>query len=459
MTRKILVLDTSALVKNPNILISYPDAHFYISLVTLSELDHLKSKKDKEVSYSARVAIRIIDKLITGSNKETLLSGIPIPTPINKHFATLHLSQIDLHPSFKHSTTDITSLDTNDNRIISVALTLKEQFHQDDVSVVSDDINFRAIATLLGVNAINSSLDDSDVKDDDLLHSGVIHFENNIFSNLENENDFHIEGEQYRFNKDLFGDDVKRNMYWYDDEMNFGIIKSVDNKYVYTKFLPDVRINAWGVTPKNPKQRIVLEQLMNPNLDLNIILGPAGSGKNFLAVASALHQVLELKRYSKIVITRSRDFVDSDPGYLPGDMLEKTLPLLGGFTDALEQMSKNDTNKNTKATVEYLIESANIEVLSLSYIRGRSFKDTIVIVDEAQNMSRKQHKAALSRSSENCKTILLGNLAQCDNEKITAHSSAFADVATIYRDYPNGSVTLLDKVERGPLAEFTEKYL
>ena len=135
--------------------------------------------------------------------------------------------------------------------------------------------------------------------------------------------------------------------------------------------------------PKNQRQAVALSQLTDPYYDLNIILGPAGSGKTFLAVALALHQVLELKKYKKIVVVRSRDFMDDDPGFLPGDLTEKSMPLLAGITDALISMHSDDNQEgNVYATVEHVIEKANIEFTSMAYFRGRSIDDAVLIIDE-----------------------------------------------------------------------------
>jgi PhoH-like ATPase len=248
-------------------------------------------------------------------------------------------------------------------------------------------------------------------------------------------------------------------MYWYDSVGHIGLVTEVSDGDVYTKLLPRQQEKIWGILPKNPRQSVALSQLTDPFYDLNIILGPAGSGKTFLAIAAGLHQVLESKQYKKIVVVRSRDFMDDEPGFLPGDLTEKSLPLLAGVTDALISMHSvdGDDEKSTHATVAHIIERANIEFTSMAYFRGRSIDDAVLIIDEAQNMTRAQMKGMLSRGGKNCRTIVLGNLAQIDDRFVTPASSGASAAVNIYRNYEKGSVLIFDEVERSSLAEFTEK--
>lgn len=151
--------------------------------------------------------------------------------------------------------------------------------------------------------------------------------------------------------------------------------------------------------------------------------------------------------------------MDDEPGYLPGDLKEKSLPLLAGITDALVSMHSNtEDDRQTSATVEHIVERANIEFTSMAYFRGRSLDDAVLIIDEAQNMTRAQMKGMLSRGGRNCRTIVLGNLAQIDDRFVTPASSGVSAAVNIYRHYERGSVLIFDEVERSSLAQFTEQY-
>ena len=448
------VLDTSALVHDPKSLLAYQD-DIYICLTVLEELDNLKERLDKSVSQDARAVIRMLEDIIDGHSSEDMENGIALPSTETAKRGKLFIgidTQLDFAKELKHGIGS-----DADNRIINYALHLQKEL-KINVTIVSRDINMRLKARTIGVDA-EDVLVDHQISDIDLLYTGVQAFSGDLFDRCEDEKDFAMSGKLYRFNREIFNDEAQINMYWYDEVGHRGKISDVTDDHVFTTLLQRKAEKIWGILPKNPRQAVALDQLVEPKFDLNIILGPAGSGKTFLAVAAGLHQVIETKQYKKIVVVRSRDFMDDDPGFLPGDLKEKSLPLLAGITDALISMhaSDDEDEKSTRATVEHIIDRANIEFTSMAYFRGRSIDDAVLIIDEAQNMTRAQMKGMLSRSGRNCRTIVLGNLAQIDDRFVTPTSSGASAAVNIYRDYEKGSVLIFDEVERSSLAEFTEK--
>ncbi|MGQ8365901.1 PhoH family protein [Glaciecola sp. 1036] len=449
------ILDTSALVHDPKSLLSYKD-DVYICLTVLEELDNLKERRDKSVSADARVIIRMLEDIINGHSAEQMEKGIPLPSNETSKRGKLFIgvdTNLDIQSELKHGIGS-----DADNRIINYALHMRKVLGQ-EVTLVSRDINMRLKARTIGVDA-EDVLVDHQISDIDLLYTGVQAFDGDLFDRLKSDDSFKLSGEVYQLDRNLFNEEVQYNMYWYDGVGHIGLVTEVTNEHVFTKLLPRKQDTVWGISPKNSRQAIALSQLVDPHFDLNIILGPAGSGKTFLAVAAALHQVLELKQYKKIVVVRSRDFMDEDPGFLPGDLKEKSMPLLAGITDALISMhSVDDHDANIYATVEHIIERANIEFTSMAYFRGRSIDDAVLIIDEAQNMTRAQMKGMLSRGGKNCRTIVLGNLAQIDDKFVTPASSGATAAVNIYRNYEKGSILIFDEVERSSLAQFTEQNL
>lgn len=449
------ILDTSALVHDPKSLLSYKD-DVYICLTVLEELDNLKERRDKSVSADARVVIRMLEDIINGHSAEQMEKGIPLPSNETSKRGKLFIgvdTNLDIQSELKHGIGS-----DADNRIINYALHMRKVLGQ-EVTLVSRDINMRLKARTIGVDA-EDVLVDHQISDIDLLYTGVQAFDGDLFDRLKSDDSFKLSGEVYQLDRNLFNEEVQYNMYWYDELGHIGLVTEVTNEHVFTKLLPRKQDKVWGISPKNSRQAIALSQLVDPHFDLNIILGPAGSGKTFLAVAAALHQVLELKQYKKIVVVRSRDFMDEDPGFLPGDLKEKSMPLLAGITDALISMhSVEEHDANIYATVEHIIERANIEFTSMAYFRGRSIDDAVLIIDEAQNMTRAQMKGMLSRGGKNCRTIVLGNLAQIDDKFVTPASSGATAAVNVYRNYEKGSILIFDEVERSSLAQFTEQNL
>lgn len=450
------VLDTSALVHDPKSLLAYRD-DIYICLTVLEELDNLKERTNVSVSADARVVIRMLEDIINGHSAEEMEAGIELPCTESASRGKLFIgidTQLDMSKELKHCIGS-----DADNRIINYALHMQKELNQ-DVTIVSRDINMRLKARTIGVDA-EDVLVDNQISDMDLLYTGAQEFEGDLFDRCDEQDGFALSGETYRFSREVFNDEAQVRMYWFDEAGHIGKITEITDQHVFTELLSRQQDEIWGIRPKNQRQAIALEQLTSPDYDLNIILGPAGSGKTFLAVAAGLHQVLELKQYKKIVVVRSRDFMDDDPGFLPGDLTEKSLPLLAGVTDALISLHSDeaDDEKTTRSTVEHIIERANIEFTSMAYFRGRSIDDAVLIIDEAQNMTRAQVKGMLSRGGKNCRTIVLGNLAQIDDRFITPASSGASAAVNVYRNYEKGSVLIFDEVERSSLAQFTEQNL
>lgn len=446
------VLDTSALVHDPKSLLSYKN-DVYICLTVLEELDNLKERREKSVSADARVVIRMLEDIVNGHSAEEMEKGIDLPSNKTAQRGKLFIgidTNLDVLSELKKGIGS-----DADNRIINYAIHMQKVLGS-DVTLVSRDINMRLKARTIGLDA-EDVLVDHQIADIDLLYTGVQRFDGDLFDRCDEQSGFAMSGETYRFNRDIFNDETQPRMYWFDQAGHIGKITAVNEAHVFTVLLSRKQEKVWGILPKNERQAIALEQLTSEDYDLNIILGPAGSGKTFLAVAAGLHQVLELKRYKKIVVVRSRDFMDDDPGFLPGDLKEKSMPLLAGVTDALISMHADDNHQtNIYATIEHIIERANIEFTSMAYFRGRSIDNAVLIIDEAQNMTRAQVKGMLSRGGKNCRTILLGNLAQIDDKFVTPASSGASAAVNVFRHYQKGSVLIFDEVERSSLAQFTE---
>tara|TARA_R110001606_G_C15362447_1_gene648668 strand:+ start:257 stop:1633 length:1377 start_codon:yes stop_codon:yes gene_type:complete len=447
------VLDTSALVHDPRLILSYED-DIYICLTVLEELDNLKERLEKSVSADARVCIRILEDLVSPHEAQNMKEGIDLPASEFGKRGKLFIgidTNIVVEESLKRGLGS-----EADNRIINYAFQLQNTLGK-DVAIVTRDINMRLKARTLGIAAEDVAVDNQ-ISDINLLYSGVQAFEGDLFDRLNSEKDFKLSGKVYELPREMFNKEVQYNMYWYDESGHIGIVTEVTKEHVFTTLLFRKQEKVWGISPKNSRQSIALHQLIDPHYDLNILLGPAGSGKTFLAVAAGLHQVLETKQYKKIVVVRSRDFMDDDPGFLPGDLKDKSMPLLAGITDALISMhSQEGDDRNTTSTIEHIIEKANIEFTSMAYFRGRSLDDAYLIIDEAQNMTRAQMKGMLSRAGRNCRTVVLANLMQIDDRFITAATAGVSAAVNVYRNYEQGSVLIFDEVERSSLADFTEK--
>ena len=268
------VLDTSALVHDPKSLLAYRH-DIYICLTVLEELDNLKERLDKNVSQDARVVIRMLEDIINGHSSEEMENGIDLPSTETAQRGKLYIgidTQLDFAKELKHGIGS-----DADNRIINYALHLQHELKQ-NVTIVSRDINMRLKSRTIGVDA-EDVLVDHQISDMDLLYTGVQSYTGDLFDRCEEEKDFAMSGKLYRFNRDIFNDEAQANMYWYDEVGHIGKIKEVTEEHVFTALLQRKQDKIWGILPKNPRQAVALDQLTTAEFDLNIILGPAGSGK------------------------------------------------------------------------------------------------------------------------------------------------------------------------------------
>lgn len=200
-----------------------------------------------------------------------------------------------------------------------------------------------------------------------------------------------------------------------------------------------------------------MQALQDPDIDLVIVNGAAGSGKTLIALACALEMVIEQGRYNKIIVTRSTPPVAEDIGFLPGTEEEKMTPWMSAIHDNLEAMHEGD--ERPQSSVKYAIEKANIQFKSLNFIRGRSIQEAIVIIDEAQNLTPSQLKTILTRCGKGTKMICLGNLAQIDSNYLTALTSGLTYIVERFKGFEGAANVHLEGIFRSRLAEYAEQHL
>ena len=163
-------------------------------------------------------------------------------------------------------------------------------------------------------------------------------------------------------------------------------------------------IGSKAIKVKNVTQFKYIETIENSTITFGI--GPAGTGKTFLAVASAVKMYTD-EKIKKIVLTRPAVEAGERLGYLPGDLSQKIDPYLVPLFDSLEYFFGNET-------LQYLIEKRNIEIVPLAYMRGRTLNNACIILDEAQNATVSQIKMFLTRLGEDSKMIITGDETQID---------------------------------------------
>jgi PhoH-like ATPase len=218
--------------------------------------------------------------------------------------------------------------------------------------------------------------------------------------------------------------------------------------------------NVWGITARNREQNFALNVLMNPEIDFVTLLGQAGTGKTLLTLAAGLTQTLEKKIYSEIIVTRVTVPVGEDIGFLPGTEEEKMTPWMGALEDNLDVLNKSDDEAGDwgRAATQDLIRS-RVKVKSLNFMRGRTFLNKFLIIDEAQNLTPKQMKTLITRAGPGTKVVCLGNISQIDTPYLTEGSSGLTYVVDRFKGWPHSGHVTLARGERSRLADHAAEVL
>jgi PhoH-like ATPase len=216
----------------------------------------------------------------------------------------------------------------------------------------------------------------------------------------------------------------------------------------------------WGITARNREQNFVLNLLMNPEIDFVTLLGQAGTGKTLLTLAAGLMQTLEHKLYTEIIMTRVTVSVGEDIGFLPGTEEEKMSPWMGALDDNLDVLNKSDEEGGEwgRAATRDLIRS-RIKIKSLNFMRGRTFLNKYLIIDEAQNLTPKQMKTLITRAGPGTKVVCMGNIAQIDTPYLTEGSSGLTYVVDRFKGWAHSGHVTLMRGERSRLADHAAEVL
>ncbi len=457
---KLFVLDTNVLMHDPTSLFRFEEHDVFLPMMTLEELDNNK-KGVSEVARNARQASRYLDELVSRTP-----NGIEAGIALKRHDADTATGRLYLQTEAIDDTVPANLPTTKaDNHIIGVVATLARQFAERQVILVSKDINMRIKARALGL-AAEDYFNDKVLEDTDVLYTGIRELPADFW--------------------DLHGKDMES---WKKDSRTFYRIRGplceslLLNEFVYqegerplhamvreqvgrTAVLETIRDyshakNAvWGITARNREQNFALNLLMNPDIDFVTLLGQAGTGKTLMTLAAGLMQTLEVKHYSEIIMTRVTVPVGEDIGFLPGTEEEKMTPWMGALEDNLDVLNNTDDEAGEwgRAATRDLIRS-RIKIKSLNFMRGRTFINKFLIIDEAQNLTPKQMKTLITRAGPGTKVVCLGNIAQIDTPYLTEGSSGLTYVVDRFKGWAHSGHITLQRGERSRLADYAADVL
>jgi PhoH-like ATPase len=428
--RKTYVLDTSTLIYDPSAYKSFPNSDVIIPIAVLNELDKLK-KGSSEAGRNARVSIRLIDEI---SNNGDISMGILLDDDI---MLRVDATYIDVTQPPYLGLGDPTYGDT---QILACVQRNWHDHPEHDVVLVSNDINLRVKAKSRAIEA--ESHDDSKHSISDLYPG---------FQTLIHE-DAGLELQQTgKIDPRCFNIQLNPN------ECVLFQADNGDGICMGRKVAPDcvklVRKNyPWNISARNKEQSFAIDLIMDRNIDLVTLIGRAGTGKSLIVLATALELVLSKKEYDKFIIYRPIQPVGNDIGYLPGTMEEKLAPWFSAIMDNFEMLFSTKANNDWKRELEMYQKKGKIEMEAITYIRGRSIPNSIILVDECQNLSKEDVKTILTRAGEGTKIILTGDIEQIDNSLLDATSNGLTHVIEKFKDSELAGHITFTQGERSKLA-------
>ncbi|WP_395668515.1 PhoH family protein [Rhodoferax sp.] len=459
---KLFVLDTNVLLHDPMCLFRFEEHDIYLPMIVLEELDGHK-KGMTEVARNARQTSRTLD-LLAATPGADITAGFLLNSTGHRDAGGKLLFQTQ---PLEYSLPTSLPQGKADNQILGVVEALRKKYAPREVVLVSKDINMRVKARALGL-ATDDYQNDKTLEDGDLLYSGALALPGDFWATHGHSVESWQQGQHtfYKVDGPIVPSMMINQFVYYEspgEPSLYARVIEIRGSTAVIKTLKDfnhLKNAVWGVTTRNREQNFAMNLLTDPEVDFVTLTGTAGTGKTLMALAAGLTQVLDDRRYTEIIVTRATVSVGEDIGFLPGTEEEKMGPWMGALDDNLEVLGKTDTNAGEwgRAATNELIRS-RIKIKSMNFMRGRTFLNKYVIIDEAQNLTPKQMKTLITRAGPGTKIICMGNLAQIDTPYLTEGSSGLTFAVDKFKGWPHGGHITLARGERSRLADFASEVL
>lgn len=461
-TKRTYVLDTNVLMHDPTSIFRFEEHDIFLPMIVLEELDSAK-KGLTEVSRNVRQVSRFIGEMMEIQGVAQLEDGLDLLIPHG-----LELPKINGRLYFQTKTTKTHPSLLNmgpyaDNEILSTALALQERNKDHKVILVSKDINLRIKAAILNITA-EDYYNDRALDDVDLLYQGVTFEDESFWERYPQVDSWNENGATYYRIERIENDN------WFPNQCVVigngdgieAIVIEVTRHYAVLKIATDYQTgknNIWGIQARNREQNFAMNLLADPEIDFVTLMGIAGTGKTLLTLAAGLAQTLDDKLYTEIIVTRATVSIGEDIGFLPGTEEEKMTPWMGALTDNIEVLTQSQEGGDWGRAATNDLLAHRIKIRSMSFMRGRTFLNRYVIIDEAQNITPKQMKALLTRAGPGTKMICLGNVGQIDTPYLTETTSGLTFAVDRFKQWQHSAHITLQRGERSRLADFASEAL
>jgi PhoH-like ATPase len=468
MSRRVFVLDANVLMHDPAALFRFQEHDVFLPMVVLEELDAGK-KGLSEVARNVRQVSRFLDQLMSECSHAEIERGIEFNTCLRRPNGDTGRSPANGRLFFetRPPQADLPAMlpgNKADNGILLTALSLRAELPDRDVILVSKDINLRIKAAVIGIEA-EDYYNDKVLEDVDLLFTGSTALPGDFWEGFgQTVESWHERGRTfYRVTGEMVRDWHLNQFLHFerDEDVELGV-REIDGDTAILELARDYRENkqtVWGVHARNREQNFALNLLMDPEVDFVTLLGAAGTGKTLLTLAAGLAQALDEQRYREIVMTRVTVPVGEDIGFLPGTEEEKMTPWMGALMDNLEVLTGGLDGSDWEHAATNELLSKRIKIRSVNFMRGRTFLNRYIILDEAQNLTPKQMKTLITRAGPGTKVVCLGNLSQIDTPYLTETTSGLTNVVERFRGWRHAGHVTLARGERSRLADYASDNL
>jgi PhoH-like ATPase len=467
--KKMFVLDTNVLLHDPRAIFSFGDSIVGIPIAVLEELENFK-KETSERGKSARDFIRYLDEMRkSGSLSEGVkLEEGGILKILFSQNALPHITSLNL--------------DLVDNEILLNALAIKNTGQP--VKFISKDLNARVKADVLGLESEDYLK--GHVPREEFYKGWVRLMVPSIQLKQEVPDDLIALSKEYSFMPNEYVLVESQH-----NPHNYKIFRHINSKKMFKAIdQPSLR---WNVGARNPQQVMALDALFDPTLEFVALLGPAGTGKTFLALLAGLHQVMVEDLYQKLLVSRPVVPLGPDIGYLPGGLQEKmfswmqpiydnvdvllhasnnqeqmqhaepeTITPLDEQTSKKKKKKKHDdknAHKNYLSSVDDLVSQGLISLEAITYMRGRSIPYQFILIDEVQNLSPHEAKTIISRVGQGSKIILCGDPYQIDSPYLDFSSNGLVVASDKFKEQDLFATVFLEHSERSRLSQLAAELM
>ncbi len=463
--KRLFILDTNVLLHDPTAVFRFKEHDIYLPMMVLEELDAAK-KGISEVARNARQVSRFLDELIDAADRHAIEAGLPLPSPGAGTGEPLPPSGRLFLQTSPLPTTVMLDLPgkTPDNSILNTTLALRDKHRELDVTLVSKDINLRIKARVLGISA-EDYYNDMVLDDINLLYTGTRELPADFWEQ---------QGDDLKCTQQdgvtRYSLAASKFTHFYPNEFLYSggddglelIAKRIEDDRVILERARDYRHQrhaVWGLNARNREQSFALNLLMDPEIDFVTLLGAAGTGKTLLALAAGLAQSLDTKRYREVIVTRETVPLGEDIGFLPGTEEEKMNPWMGALMDNLEVLAETQEGGEWgRAATADLLQN-KVKIRSMNFMRGRTFFNRYLIIDEAQNLTAKQMRTLITRAGVGTKIVCCGNIAQIDTPYLSETTSGLTYIVDRFKGWQHSGHVTLRRGERSRLADYAVEHL